>query len=73
MRFLFLILFFLSGCTTIQTPLEKSEGTMYHYSANQYYQCSLCNEKTNLFRLDRNNKVVCNECFKKSNKKYLYH
>lgn len=73
MKILFILLFFLSGCTTIIPLPEKRQGTMYHYSGGINYKCSLCSQETNLFRLDHRNRVICKKCFQKSNKKWLYH
>ncbi len=72
MRILILFLILLiSGCTIIDTPARP--GVMYHYSGFTEFECSKCHNKTNLYRLDKKDRVVCKACYKKSKKKHLYH
>jgi len=75
MRYIFILLIFLAGCATPNyDPYSGNQpGTMYHYSGSIYFDCSKCDGKSNLFRLDSKDRVICQECFKKSNKKWLYH
>lgn len=68
-----LLILVFCGCSTIvQQPSNK--GMSYHYSGMSGFTCVKCKtENVYLFKLDRKNRVVCSECFKKSPKPYLYH
>lgn len=68
------LLFLLTGCVHI--PYEVGsfrKGVPYRYSANKKFECIQCEQMTNLYKLDKKDKVVCKFCFQKSKKKYLYH
>lgn len=74
MKYILILLLLLSGCSTVYEYNPGSRvGVMYHYSGHTKYACSLCKKESNLFRLDRKDRVVCQECYQKSNRKYLYH
>ncbi len=72
-KLLLILALLLSGCTTVyEIPQAKQMGT-FRSSNIVMFKCSLCKGKTNLYKLDSKNRVVCDECYYKSKKKYLYH
>ncbi len=71
-----LLLLFCIGCSsnnTIDYTSMGRPGTMYHTSGLNYFKCVRCHEKTNLFRLDNKDRVICKKCFKQDKNKGLYH
>ena len=64
MRFLFLLLVFISGCALNYYPKGQIGRQIEYYSSGvKEMRCSLCKKSTYLYKVYNKNKIMCPDCF----------
>jgi len=67
-----LSLVFILGCTTVYESYNPRVGMKFKYSGIRYFKCHVCKEDTNLYKLNKKDKPICDACYRVCKKRYLY-
>ena len=72
MRYLFILLILLTGCSQVRYYPFGDDGTRIPYKIDYLAktQCDYCKKGSELFKITSNGKIMCHKCYQKRVKKW---
>ena len=63
------LIIFITGCANVYYPQgDYANNALYFYGGIKTPQCSICKNKSYLFKKDQKGRIVCDKCYRKIKK-----